>query len=358
MNLDRIVILVPGFLGSALTAPSGVEVWGENLTSNYRRIIDNPAILSWSDLPASAAFLDCMKVKLFHIAIKRVGLWGRTLDCLHSHPHFGPQRMFTYPYDWRQSILKSAETLAAATTEYRRYFTTLSHRRPKVVFVTHSMGGLLVRAAVGRKLLSPKVIDRIIHIGSPLHGAPSAFSSTFGTINMPLMPEIMQLMHGRRFDVFRGNFLTAVGTFESAWELYPWTKRRFVRLDGDSRFIHPFSAGRLVDDHHEKRASAVHKAVQDSIQILRENGVAVSRIYTESLAPAKTEIEFEVRRDIFNGRRQYSLSSTRVTTNGDGTVPSDSASESDADHSFPVVDVPHAFMCDHPRVAQMLSVLL
>lgn len=83
MNADRTVILVPGFLGSALTAPSGEEIWGENLTSNYRRIIDNPAILSWTSQPASAEFLDCMKIKLFNtLLMRRVGLWGRTLDRL------------------------------------------------------------------------------------------------------------------------------------------------------------------------------------------------------------------------------------------------------------------------------------
>jgi hypothetical protein len=60
MDADRIVILVPGFLGSALTAPSGDEVWGESLTDNYRRIISNPAILSWSGQPASAAFMGCV----------------------------------------------------------------------------------------------------------------------------------------------------------------------------------------------------------------------------------------------------------------------------------------------------------
>jgi pimeloyl-ACP methyl ester carboxylesterase len=65
-----------------------------------------------------------------------------------------------YPFDWRQSILALGSKLAADLA---------ADAHPRVHVVAHSMGGLVMRAALSR--LSPGKLGRFIMLGTPNYGS-------------------------------------------------------------------------------------------------------------------------------------------------------------------------------------------
>ncbi|MGA8221597.1 MAG: hypothetical protein WB780_08075, partial [Candidatus Acidiferrales bacterium] len=93
-----------------------------------------------------------------------------------------PSKIIGVGYDWRQSNLDSADDLAAQITKFLG--SAISKPPPpneerRLTFIMHSMGGLVVRIAIARDLIDSGWIDRLIHIGSPLYGAQSAFGSLY-----------------------------------------------------------------------------------------------------------------------------------------------------------------------------------
>jgi len=81
-----------------------------------------------------------------------------------------PFPVFGFGYDWRQSNLTSAAELHEFVDATRR--TTSADQ---VILVTHSMGGLVARAACGvDQHFAPKVA-KVIHVGQPADGAPTCY---------------------------------------------------------------------------------------------------------------------------------------------------------------------------------------
>ena len=57
---DLVAAVIPGILGSALhyqRMPEPLELWGENLYTNYRRLCRQPHNLDWNGSPAQSALL-------------------------------------------------------------------------------------------------------------------------------------------------------------------------------------------------------------------------------------------------------------------------------------------------------------
>lgn len=82
-----------------------------------------------------------------------------------ANPDFGH---VTFPYDWRKSLRRSTEAFRDRVRECR------DKNGGPVNVVAHSMGGLLVRAALmthGAELWP--LIDRIVFVGTPHYGSPA-----------------------------------------------------------------------------------------------------------------------------------------------------------------------------------------
>lgn len=170
----RVAVVVPGIMGSTLFYEDGPgradEIWGENFRTNYGRLLDNPTLLRWNGRPAGSSLLENVyPTKVMPFAKYR--LWGGLLDYLRGHPEFGGDHStLLYGYDWRQSLMESAERLGERLDAHSEYLRSSSGEEPSYVFFAHSMGGLVVRIALALGVLEPHRVGTIVHIGSPLEG--------------------------------------------------------------------------------------------------------------------------------------------------------------------------------------------
>jgi pimeloyl-ACP methyl ester carboxylesterase len=103
--------------------------------------------------------------------------WGvRNIDHI-TEAELEKYAAYQYPlyavgYNWLQSCAISADRLARRIKEIRQYWIDRKHECAKVILVTHSMGGLVGRAAA-RKV--PNLIAGVIHGVMPALGAPVAY---------------------------------------------------------------------------------------------------------------------------------------------------------------------------------------
>src|ERR1035438_31918 len=124
-------VLVPGILGSVLYYPKGAgtiqEIWGENFLQNYRTLISDPGALTWKDLPASTRLLKAAYPSDV-IHWPRAFILRNLLRYLQAHPEFGaPGGTVECSYDWRDSIINSADTI---TKTIQNYFATSLKKQP------------------------------------------------------------------------------------------------------------------------------------------------------------------------------------------------------------------------------------
>lgn len=80
-------------------------------------------------------------------------------------------RLYTFPYDWRKSIESNARRLADMTKRILNRLEALGEDRA-ISFVTHSMGGLVLRSALGLRDADPlDEVSRIVFIAPPFRGS-------------------------------------------------------------------------------------------------------------------------------------------------------------------------------------------
>ena len=79
-------------------------------------------------------------------------------------------------YNWLQSNIESGKYLASKIDEFIAHYKKLGYTCDKVMLVTHSMGGLVARAAVHPEIgkAADKVVG-VIHGVMPTHGAAAAY---------------------------------------------------------------------------------------------------------------------------------------------------------------------------------------
>jgi len=76
--------------------------------------------------------------------------------------------LFTFPYDWRLSLLDTAKSLKSRVDEIIQLT-----KRQQINIVAHSMGGLVARAYINTASNPP--ISKLILMGTPSLGSPDAF---------------------------------------------------------------------------------------------------------------------------------------------------------------------------------------
>lgn len=197
------VILLPGIMGSVLVdAETGKQLWGlsgralarawvggESLerlvvTADERRgRTDRVTATEVLTLPAAAPVLRGIEpYDLLRDAIKGVTLPGAVKD---------------FPYDWRLSVEHNAGLLAAAARSHldgwRRVVAgdpRLSDEPPpRLVFVAHSMGGLIAAAALHA---DPRLADdtrAVVTLGTPFHGSVLAVAMLKGDHKVSGLPQ-------------------------------------------------------------------------------------------------------------------------------------------------------------------------
>ncbi|MFD3804764.1 hypothetical protein ACFWTC_14290 [Streptomyces sp. NPDC058619] len=191
------VIVLPGIMGSALTeTETGRRIWGLSprmlarawqrrdgmlplhCTSgeregDYGRVTATGLL----EVPAWAPFLQgCEPYRDLLTAVHEV-----TVD---------KTAVLTFPYDWRLPVAVHAARLAEAArrhlTAWRAHPGSRGERPARLVFVAHSMGGLVTRAALAHAPDLAPDTRAVITLGTPFYGAVKAAVILNGSRHDPL----------------------------------------------------------------------------------------------------------------------------------------------------------------------------
>lgn len=356
MPRKRIAVLVPGILGSVLEDSAGGQIWSDNLYSNYRNLLDNPGLLNWSGNKAAASLL-----KDVHLGfpLSGISLWRSVYKGVRFPGDFETSPyVHEFGYDWRQSNVESAHDLAAWLT--RLLGCSVSEppspeQDRRITFIMHSMGGLVVRLAIATRVIHLQWVDRMIHIGSPLAGAPSAFGSLFGGADiLPLLSLLLDSRYLKNRHQFLHLLQDCIRTTESIFELLPRSQQPYVHYSVLNR-ANPLQEN-FIGARQRQLATNAHALLDQAAAMMRAANLPSFTIYTYWHPTKKTNIEYRVE-PCTGGYRILEV--TGMTSYGDGKVPDASArGDITVDHSIPVYGVTHSAMCRHAGVGPLIQSLL
>lgn len=181
------IIVVPGIMGTRLRLkpkkPSDEKVWDPDdeyvMGTQWIRTSANKMRIA---LRHSSVDAQILHDGTSHTATQRARGWAALSDTYYGDLLRSLSREFdvddasfrcpvyAFGYDWRQDNTDSAEKLAAFAEQ-----TMQKEGANLVIFVTHSMGGFVVRRALTlQEALVPKTLG-VVHIGQPVRGAPVAY---------------------------------------------------------------------------------------------------------------------------------------------------------------------------------------
>jgi hypothetical protein len=330
MPRQSIVAIVPGIMASTLTQGSST-LWSNNMLDNYQMIRKNSSLLQWVGKAATAKLWQ--RVELKPIPFVGLSLWSRTLK------YFVKQNVTIVecPYDWRQSLQDSARNIVELLKSSQGITQSLAEPAPgdvtKFDLVSHSMGGLVIRAAIGMHFLHPSWIGKILHLAPPLRGSPAAFRCVVDQTTLPALNEFLRLVHLRNYRQFKRVVYDVFRSFPSIYELMPPQSVNFLYANSGQ----PMNMGSVtqLDQRLVAAAQTTHKYIAAAELILMNAGIPVSVIYTSLNNNDKTDFGYRF------DSQAFSIEEVYVSQNGDGTVHSDSATSSISAFNRPVFDLAH-----------------
>jgi pimeloyl-ACP methyl ester carboxylesterase len=257
-------------------------------------------------------------------------------------------------YDWRDSVLNSCLTVA---NQIGRTLSTDLAKPPakaqndKVTLVAHSMGGLVVKAAIASELIHPGHIDRIVYIGCPQYGAPAAFRSMYSDVDLPFFSEFASLFRGLEKQTFRTHILRSFRTFPSISQLLPALSIDYICYSAVSR-TNPLREA-YMDGTKRQMAMQAQQAFRRADLIVEAAKIQTFAIYTATRSDAQTDHDYTVEAiAIPNGYQVVGV--YHRDWDGDGTVPAYSAKGNDYGRALPVINCRHASMCESKAVFDWL----
>jgi pimeloyl-ACP methyl ester carboxylesterase len=261
-----IVVVIPGLIGSVLSK-DGKPLWGTSAGALYR-ILRGGAL---RDLALTGPDDETDEIGDGIVATGLVnnieiipGLWkqggySRLETGLTEGVGLIPgDNYFTFPYDWRRSNRVSARRLAAAVPTWLNAWREKSgNTEAKVVFVVHSMGGLVARHYV-ECLDGWKTTKTILSFGTPYKGSGNALGFLCNGFTWKIGP----------VEAFDGT--DALRSFDSVYQLLPTYP--FVREPGqglkrvfelDLPYLDPTRAKAAHDFHEQIRIAQERNARSD-----------------------------------------------------------------------------------------------
>ncbi|MFC6079563.1 esterase/lipase family protein [Sphaerisporangium aureirubrum] len=266
-RFDDLIVVIPGIIGSVLER-DGRPVWDLSLAA-MRRVLPPGGLVEGLRLGGKGTVTAPRIIRGLHVI---PGLWGidgygPLLDHLARVFDVSRGNLVEFPYDWRLSCQVNACRLEATVQrELLRWRETVPGA--KVVFVCHSMGGLIARYYL--EVLGGREIARgLVTIGTPHQGAAKAAAA----LSLGLAPGIRSRLG--RFGAVLDELRDVVATFRSVHELLP-TYRCVDRGNGDLRTL--ADAG-LPDVPTEsvRHGAAFH---QDILDAVTANGPAPYGLWT------------------------------------------------------------------------------
>jgi tetratricopeptide (TPR) repeat protein len=184
------VIVLPGFAGSTLVdVETGKPVWGARRFADLVRHWHQGAgsTLAVTEDERTGGPQRLRPTELLSAGPAWIPLVGglspyqKLSDAVGSVTQHR-DAVLPFPYDWRLSVEESARRLVEAALRHLAQWSNHPAREPaghdrsgpRLVFVAHSMGGLVARAAFAMNPVLCEVTRDLITIGTPFHGAPRA----------------------------------------------------------------------------------------------------------------------------------------------------------------------------------------
>ncbi len=118
--------------------------------------------------------------------------------------------VYAFGYDWRQPNKDSAQRLKERVDEILDETSAST-----AVLVTHSMGGIVARAAMLDGVFREKKISGAVHIGQPVLGAPSAYRRLVAGVSDTLDGDLSRLLRDKAETV------AVMSVVPSVFELLP-----------------------------------------------------------------------------------------------------------------------------------------
>ena len=190
--LDDLVVVIPGILGSTLHR-DGKDVWAPTPSGILHTLRHFGQSITSLELPvdigdehpddgvvAGGLMPDLHLVPglwTHHLGYDRLLDWLRTTFRVIESDPLDPTsipNLITFPYDWRLSNRYNAARLGRLVEPaLERLRTTPGREHAKVVFLCHSMGGLVARWYIS-ELGGAEVTRRLITFGTPFRGSIDA----------------------------------------------------------------------------------------------------------------------------------------------------------------------------------------
>jgi hypothetical protein len=304
--MPDLLVVVPGVTGSVLRRPAGGEVWSLSLTAvtkgllSFRRTVESlrlPADLGDAAPVGPAALTADRLIMGWHVW---PGFWagagyGRLLSYLNG---IAPGAVRAFPYDWRLSNRYNARLLGRAVEAWLdEWRARPGHRDAKVIFVCHSMGGLIARYFL-EVLEGRELARRLITVGTPFAGSVKAVSALTGDA----FAKLASLGWDEPLAV-------ATRTFPSVYQLLP--TYRCVRTAGEPAGLDALDVPG-ADDAMVRDGLAFHRTIAEAVAA---NGPPPYELFAFAgkLQPTVQSVEL-------GAVRRYLREQRGVDHLGDGTV--------------------------------------
>lgn len=200
--MSDVIVLIPGILGSVLVK-DGQEVWGAsaqsvigNLVTFGRALKDlklDPGIGPEDPKDGVSAPRILPRLHMIPTFWKTDG-YGKLTEWLSRRFSLTramdnhPGNLIEFPYDWRLSNQLNAQLLADAVMPHLdRWRRQTQNHQAKLIFVCHSMGGLLARWFL-EKLGGRDATRMLITIGTPYQGSINALDTLVNGLFLGLGP--------------------------------------------------------------------------------------------------------------------------------------------------------------------------
>jgi pimeloyl-ACP methyl ester carboxylesterase len=202
--LKDVVVVLPGIMGSVLHDSDGHEVWGTSIGSIVKGVLTRGKAAKRLQLPqgigdesapdgvvATALMPDIHVIPgvwSVSIGYEHMTNWFRTTFDVVESESAGVVNFVQFPYDWRLSNRNSAAVLQKTVEPIlERFRAQPGQADAKLVFVGHSMGGLVARYYVD-VLGGHEVTRKVITLGTPHRGALNALVSLVNGISKGIGP--------------------------------------------------------------------------------------------------------------------------------------------------------------------------
>jgi hypothetical protein len=354
---NNIALVVPGIMASCLRLEAANrDLWTEDFRGNYKRLL-NPDLFKFvpGQRAQPTAILKDIRLPVLPLSVK--SLYGRVLKVLNKHSHFQrPGRVIEFPYDWREDLVETARLLGDRLRGELGRDPTLWDSR--ITAVTHSMGGLVVQIAIANGHLPVPSIARIVHIASPFMGSANSFKSLYDFVDFPLLEQLYGFSYGKDTRLAKKHLRDAMKTFPSVYQLLPPENQPFIDGGGAGNFNPLSKTQTVVPSTMKAAARKAHDAIARSIGLIHGTGLVyvVRGVYTRR----RTDERYQAFVDADDYKLVQPVPSL-ATDQGDGTVVGRSADyngEFSGGFVRNVIGGEHAYMCNHPKVAELVGALV